>query len=274
MSRRKAFTLVELLVVISIIALLLSILMPALQRARAMARQAVCGTRLHQQGIAVLAYSSENVGYLPMGWAPYTPGPPPIGKGPFDCSTPKVTAWPGTLSRYVGKDASVFICPAAFNSSSVRWVTMPAGKYSFYGNWNPPQYEVDMAYGMNWNLAFMGGIDAQGFNQPAKSLGIKNASDFCILGERALYDDRIPYQGGGSARPYLYGAGAQGIWLGPGPDDYPFSAWSTHFPASRHSKKANICFFDGHVAILQQLEAAKARYYGLDPANPLPGFGN
>jgi len=57
---RKAFTLVELLVVISIIALLVSILMPALGRAREQARSVVCKAHFSQLGIAQMAYATEN----------------------------------------------------------------------------------------------------------------------------------------------------------------------------------------------------------------------
>lgn len=58
----KAFTLVELLVVISIIALLLAILMPALNRARNQARIVVCGNNLHQFGMAHQAFAADNEG--------------------------------------------------------------------------------------------------------------------------------------------------------------------------------------------------------------------
>jgi prepilin-type N-terminal cleavage/methylation domain-containing protein/prepilin-type processing-associated H-X9-DG protein len=60
---RKAFTLVELLVVISIIALLVSILMPALGRAREQARSVLCKAHLGQLGIAHMAYVTENERY-------------------------------------------------------------------------------------------------------------------------------------------------------------------------------------------------------------------
>jgi prepilin-type N-terminal cleavage/methylation domain-containing protein/prepilin-type processing-associated H-X9-DG protein len=57
----KGFTLVELLVVISIIAMLLAILLPSLQKARASAQSTVCRSQLKQFGIAILTYAQDNV---------------------------------------------------------------------------------------------------------------------------------------------------------------------------------------------------------------------
>lgn len=62
--RGKGFTLVELLVVISIIALLLSILMPSLGKAREIAKLTVCSSNMHQLGIAVCVYDAEWNGWL------------------------------------------------------------------------------------------------------------------------------------------------------------------------------------------------------------------
>ncbi|HUT28653.1 MAG TPA: type II secretion system protein [Sedimentisphaerales bacterium] len=56
--KKKGFTLIELLVVIAIIALLMGILMPALNKARALAIQLVCGTNLKGLGSAMLVYTS------------------------------------------------------------------------------------------------------------------------------------------------------------------------------------------------------------------------
>jgi len=65
MNKQKGFTIIELLVVISIIALLVSILMPALSRARELARRVVCASNLKQSSLLLFMYSDDHRDYYP-----------------------------------------------------------------------------------------------------------------------------------------------------------------------------------------------------------------
>lgn len=69
MSRRlgAGFTLLELLVVISIVSILAALLLPALTRAKDTARKAVCLSNLRQVGIALSVYAGDNEGRIPYG---------------------------------------------------------------------------------------------------------------------------------------------------------------------------------------------------------------
>ena len=68
MRERNGFTLIELLVVIAIIALLMAILMPALQRVKKQAMTVVCRSNLHQLSFFVTTYADDNDGRFWRGW--------------------------------------------------------------------------------------------------------------------------------------------------------------------------------------------------------------
>lgn len=65
MRQSKGFTLIELLVVIAIIALLLSILMPSLKKVKSQAKIVLCKSNLHQWGLALGGYNTENDNKIP-----------------------------------------------------------------------------------------------------------------------------------------------------------------------------------------------------------------
>jgi prepilin-type N-terminal cleavage/methylation domain-containing protein len=85
MERRNGFTLVEMLVIVSIVALLATLIMPTLGRVRALARRTVCGTNLDSATNGLFMYAAENGGKFPTcGYGPDTSAFDVMGRDKFD----------------------------------------------------------------------------------------------------------------------------------------------------------------------------------------------
>lgn len=108
MKRADAFTLIELLVVIAIIAMLMAIMMPALNMVKEYSRAAVCKSNLRQYGLAERIYLEDHNSRFAPVWTWLLQGdqPPEVGCWWHDARIDRN----GTLWPYL-KDKDVHICP-------------------------------------------------------------------------------------------------------------------------------------------------------------------
>jgi len=140
-ARRRGFTLVELLVVIAVIALLMTILLPALYRAKNLARRTACLSNLRQIGMATASYVNDHIGrmpFVPDGELQLTPPVNESGKrynsmGSFmpllDPYIGSVEIWVSSPTRLVTADSWL----AHFSSSwREKGVERPARGWSNY----------------------------------------------------------------------------------------------------------------------------------------------
>jgi prepilin-type N-terminal cleavage/methylation domain-containing protein/prepilin-type processing-associated H-X9-DG protein len=111
-ARRKGFTLIELLVVIFVIAVLISLLLPAVQMAREAARRAQCTNNLKQLSLALHNYTDVN-GVLPMGycnqWCEVIPDAMCISHGQFVAMLPQREQQP--LFNAVNFERNIYTSP-------------------------------------------------------------------------------------------------------------------------------------------------------------------
>jgi len=139
MRRRDAFTLIELLVVIAIIALLLAILMPALQRVKKQAKDVACKANLREWALVFTMYTDDNNGLFMSGYSGGING-----------------TWIGALRPYY-KEPKIRVCPTATKPMTegargtfAAWGVFGAGLASDDPGWSGPKEQGDYgSYGMN-----------------------------------------------------------------------------------------------------------------------------
>lgn len=220
MERRRAFTLVELLTVMGIIAVVMALLLPSLGLARGAAQQAVCMNALRQHGAAALMYRSQFRTYLPakIGLPADWPGPPATTPYAAWFSMPHYQEFLGTRSPG-GLVPAGLICPRATLAFSLATASGYPMRYSYGYNtegltFTPP------------GPVYYTGYREGGVRNPAEKLMFADATDWVIA------------EWNSAGYPQF------GEQYGPGP--------LHNLISYRHSRGVNILFFDGHGARLAQ----------------------
>jgi prepilin-type N-terminal cleavage/methylation domain-containing protein len=232
--RRKAFTLIEVLVVVAIIALLVAILLPSLSRARELGKRAVCVSDLHMLGVAWTFYHTDNKSWLVYAGTTGTPAPSNANDWYKRCP-------PGWLRSIPGYPYNPTEAPEALQLKSIRDAALyryartteiyrcpsiPKGEFRTFGI---PQGASCTAQG---NPA----VPVSDNDFPGKLSLIK------LPGNRIVFID---------AEPEDWDA----VWW----IHYDRAAWWNQI-VPRHGAGQTLCFADGHAAWWPWLSAETFKY--------------
>lgn len=262
---RKGFTLIELLVVVAIIALLISILLPSLNRARDQAKFVVCASNLRNIGQALLQYNLDT-DFFP---AAYKYGQD--GGARFDG-----VAWAPRIRAYInekaleeknfrlyrqdesahGPEVQLFWCP----NEEPEWYWKPqysarslermyeyngvntAPAYGYADNERPHAWDEPMCYGYNdWG--------EREFTQFNLGLGTSASSEDPKLKEVAVSDVRAP-----SEMIAIAGSTPDAFWdsvIDPIEDSAALGG-PDESPTGRHNEGLGVLFTDGHAEYLKR----------------------
>ena len=232
-SRRfdvRAFTLVELLVVIGIIAVLLAILLPAVSRAREQGRQIVCANNERQIAAAIFMYVNDNQGKLPLIISPYPPN-----QTPFEAICMVSNAWldyeNGVLWPYISPDVGVrqtiFNCPSDPDPKYYVSAIDPAA----------PTPLRNFSYKLTFEL-------------DALSRGAPLLTGSTIHGTAGIYAMPLSMVLHSDHKVLVIEQSSPDGICGTDDVEVHISQTLTSLLASRHSGQANIAFFDGHCELM------------------------
>ena len=236
-SRRRGFTLIELLVVIAILAILASLLLPGMARARDAAHRVVCQSNMKQLMLGWMLYEEETGRLAPtasgaLSGDPTNPGWTAGWMG-YRCPPEWVqmrtnldmlmSPGAGKIGPYV-KGAGVFRCPAD-RTGLVK------------GSQRPP-YRV-RSYSMNWAIGARDTLDPEvrvSFYKMSDFRRVSPADIWVLLEEHSQTIDDGRFEV---------------MWpAGPGGENW------TGFPATRHGRAGPVSFADGHVEIRKWVEGS------------------
>jgi prepilin-type N-terminal cleavage/methylation domain-containing protein/prepilin-type processing-associated H-X9-DG protein len=243
-KRNEAFTLLELLVVIAVIAMLLAMIMPSLARAREMGRKVSCLNNLHQFYLAAMVYGEDHKGFFPIAYYSREDGNVEYC---WDFTTRHsaegTTIEPGVLWQGQATIEKIQQCPAFEGASNTA---------------------ADPYTGYNYNTSYIGHGQNETPSQPDRFNQMRRPA-YC-----ALFGDGE------------YIGGANKFMRSPQPSDSDWNFSSRHAGTQgfRHNRQTNVVFCDGAAVskkdVFIEIQSSKyrdmmRRYNQDNPRSPI-GF--
>jgi prepilin-type N-terminal cleavage/methylation domain-containing protein/prepilin-type processing-associated H-X9-DG protein len=284
-STRKAFTLVELLVVIGIIALLIAILLPALNSARRQANQTKCLAALREIGSAFFQYAVEHKGTWPVAvYKKSATSADPV-------NDPPEMRWVDMISKYVHRKGVNYDQLSEVRRGSVLW---GCPNFAAANEFNPTDVNQKFrtGYGMQYypfspsiktssdpanpgNLAYIDlSANPKSVGQWAKQSQWKNTSSRGLIADSNTHIIAGTGTMSRAAINFHYGT-ATTYWPVNGTSNYIAVDGSRHGKPGatanelRNNRGVNMLFCDGHAAPVTPLEAWVATRAGtLDTSTP------
>jgi len=215
-NRLRAFTIVELLVVIFIIAILVSLLLPALSEAKARAKRVACMSNLRQVGVAMAIYVGDHEYY-------------PLEQERI--GSPTAPCWYQTLHPYSSGSYNVWNCPA--NEPFFRWSDDPLVQSQSYMR-RGFSYGYNYAGGGRWSdrILGLGGKP----NPLTRTMEAMPESKVLVPSEMIAVGDTVS--------DFLWDGVLSPMDNRP---EWPAGTPLNVGPSKRHSRGANLVFCDGHV---------------------------
>jgi prepilin-type processing-associated H-X9-DG protein/prepilin-type N-terminal cleavage/methylation domain-containing protein len=216
--RNRAFTVIELLVVISVVGVLMGVLMPSLARARQRSKAVSCLSNLRQLAIASQLYLNDNDGFYPIAYM-----------NKFTDSEFISYAWDFTRIQKFVPFEQVVIPGILWEGQTIEKVQQCP---SFQGNAN---WLLDPYTGYNYNTSYIGHGQNETCVTPARDASIRRPAQCALFGDGEWASGankfmRAPWPSACDSFTYRY-AGTQGY---------------------RHYGRTNVAYCDGHAATVKE----------------------